>query len=96
MNNPKSILNYKNIGSFFINRKPVEAQENDVVAGVLWSDPVQKPGTANSSRGIGIFFGPDITKRFLGNFVHAFVHRHNLMITNIEYSSLLLFRICNR
>ena len=46
----------------------MEAQENDVVAGVLWSDPVQKPGTSNSSRGIGVFFGPDITKRFLGNY----------------------------
>ena len=47
-------------------RKPIEAQENEIVAGLLWSDPVQKLGTSNSSRGIGIFFGPDITKRFLG------------------------------
>jgi hypothetical protein len=36
------------------------------VAGTLWSDPVTKPGVADSSRGIGIFFGPDITKCFLG------------------------------
>lgn len=39
---------------------------NMVATDVLWSDPVQEPGLANNdSRGVGMLFGPDITKRFL-------------------------------
>ena len=47
-------------------REPLEPDDDEIVSGILWSDPVSKPGVADSSRGIGIFFGPDITKRFLG------------------------------
>eukprot|EP00891_Asterochloris_glomerata_P000772 jgi/Astpho2/772/gw1.00016.111.1_t len=33
---------------------------------VLWSDPAKAPGLfANESRGVGLIFGPDITKAFL-------------------------------
>ena len=49
-----------------IQRRPLEPDDDEIVAGTLWSDPVCKPGVADSSRGIGIFFGPDITKCFLG------------------------------
>ena len=44
----------------------MEPQDNEVVAGALWSDPVGKPGVGASTRGIGVFFGPDVTKGFLG------------------------------
>ena len=47
-------------------RRPLEADDDETVAGTLWSDPVSKLGVADSTRGIGVFFGPDITKRFLG------------------------------
>ena len=33
---------------------------------LLWSDPVMKKGTSESIRGIGTFFGPDVTQEFLG------------------------------
>lgn len=33
---------------------------------VLWSDPVKEEGLAlNDSRGVGLLFGPDVTRRFL-------------------------------
>ena len=47
---------------------PAEAHDEgqEVLAGALWSDPVNKEGVSASSRGIGVFFGPDVTKSFLG------------------------------
>jgi serine/threonine-protein phosphatase 5 len=39
---------------------------NVVATDVLWSDPVREPGLAsNDTRGVGLLFGPDVTKRFL-------------------------------
>jgi serine/threonine-protein phosphatase 5 len=32
---------------------------------LLWSDPQPMPGRAPSKRGVGVSFGPDVTKRFL-------------------------------
>lgn len=32
---------------------------------LLWSDPQPYPGRGPSKRGVGISFGPDVTKRFL-------------------------------
>ena len=56
------------------NRRPFEPDHDDIVAGTLWSDPVSRQGVSESSRGIGILFGPDITQRFLGkaNYFHIF------------------------
>jgi hypothetical protein len=53
------------------NRAPVEAQDDDVIAGLLWSDPVARDGIFPSTRGIGVFFGPDVTKRFLGMYKYC-------------------------
>ena len=47
-------------------RPPLEAQEDELIAGLLWSDPILKDGYQPSTRGIGVFFGPDVTKNFLG------------------------------
>ena len=33
----------------------------------LWSDPQPMPGRAPSKRGIGVAFGPDVTRRFLAD-----------------------------
>ena len=56
------------------------------MAGTLWSDPVSKQGVSESSRGIGILFGPDITQRFLGkaNYFHIFIFVK--MIKTVFYS----------
>lgn len=32
---------------------------------LLWSDPQEEWGKAPSKRGVGIQFGPDVTKKFL-------------------------------
>ena len=46
-------------------RPPTEAQHDSTIAGLLWSDPVLKDGYLPSTRGMGVFFGPDVTKGFL-------------------------------
>eukprot|EP00927_Polykrikos_kofoidii_P002697 TRINITY_DN11078_c0_g2_i1.p1 TRINITY_DN11078_c0_g2~~TRINITY_DN11078_c0_g2_i1.p1 ORF type:complete len:941 (-),score=143.19 TRINITY_DN11078_c0_g2_i1:18-2840(-) len=37
----------------------------DALVDSLWSDPVDTPGSVENTRGIGRFWGPDYTKRFL-------------------------------
>ena len=49
----------------FFHRPPTEAQDDSIIAGLLWSDPVLKEGYLPSTRGMGVFFGPDVTKGFL-------------------------------
>ncbi|XP_022097959.1 serine/threonine-protein phosphatase 5-like [Acanthaster planci] len=39
--------------------------ETGIMCEILWSDPQPQLGRAPSKRGVGIQFGPDITKRFL-------------------------------
>jgi len=34
---------------------------------LLWSDPQSAPGRAPSKRGVGLSFGPDVTRSFLAN-----------------------------
>jgi len=46
-------------------KPPIEAHENEMIAGLLWSDPVLINGISPSTRGIGVFFGPDVTQSFL-------------------------------
>ncbi|XP_069961394.1 serine/threonine-protein phosphatase 5 [Cherax quadricarinatus] len=44
------------------NRQP---PEEGIMCELLWSDPMPGVGLAPSKRGVGIQFGPDVTKRFL-------------------------------
>ncbi|XP_045607414.1 serine/threonine-protein phosphatase 5 [Procambarus clarkii] len=44
------------------NRQP---PEEGIMCELLWSDPMPGLGRAPSKRGVGIQFGPDVTKRFL-------------------------------
>ncbi|XP_058812985.1 serine/threonine-protein phosphatase 5 [Topomyia yanbarensis] len=44
------------------NRQP---PEEGLMCELLWSDPQPQNGRAPSKRGVGIQFGPDVTKRFL-------------------------------
>ena len=52
-------------------RRPVEPYDHELTGEILWSDPAPKigpqDGTWASPRGIGVFFGPDVTRRFLDN-----------------------------
>ncbi|GAB5367235.1 hypothetical protein AAMO2058_001212500 [Amorphochlora amoebiformis] len=44
------------------NRQP---PESGLMCEVMWSDPQPFPGRAPSKRGVGLSFGPDVTKKFL-------------------------------
>ncbi|XP_063958968.1 serine/threonine-protein phosphatase 5-like [Lytechinus pictus] len=44
------------------NRQP---PESGLMCELLWSDPQPRPGRSPSKRGVGIQFGPDVTKNFL-------------------------------
>ncbi|KAK5581618.1 hypothetical protein RB653_001655 [Dictyostelium firmibasis] len=48
-----------------IERNSPDSKENELVQCLLWSDPQSNPGIAPSSRGVGVYFGPDVTRRFL-------------------------------
>ncbi|XP_063231189.1 serine/threonine-protein phosphatase 5-like [Bacillus rossius redtenbacheri] len=44
------------------NRQP---PEEGVMCELLWSDPQVQPGRAPSKRGVGVQFGPDVTRKFV-------------------------------
>lgn len=39
--------------------------ESGIMCDLLWSDPQNELGKAPSKRGVGIQFGPDVTKKFI-------------------------------
>ena len=52
---------------------------------MLWSDPMDSPGRAASQRGIGIRFGPDVTKRFLDdNGLQMIIRSHEVKSQGYE------------
>lgn len=49
----------------------------------LWSDPAPEPGRQASKRGVGLQFGPDITKKFLqDNGLELVVRSHEVSRTS--------------
>lgn len=49
---------------------------------VLWSDPSPLPGRTPSKRGVGLSFGPDVTKSFLdANGLELLVRSHEVSST---------------
>lgn len=44
-----------------------EPSDSGIMCEVLWSDPHPLPGRRPSQRGIGVAFGPDVSKEFLEN-----------------------------
>jgi len=42
-----------------------EPPETGFMSDILWSDPQPQPGRGPSKRGVGLSFGPDVTKRFI-------------------------------
>jgi len=48
-----------------IKRNAPEGNDKELLQCLLWSDPQPTPGVAPSSRGVGVYFGPDVTRKFL-------------------------------
>ena len=52
---------------------------------LLWSDPQPQQGRAPSKRGVGIQFGPDITKKFLeANDLDLIIRSHEVKSDGYE------------
>lgn len=58
-----------------------------IMCELLWSDPQPQNGRAPSKRGVGVQFGPDITKKFLEkNKLEYIVRSHE--VKNEGYESM--------
>jgi len=58
----KDDVTLKDIENIYRNRQP---PEEGLMCDVLWSDPQDAPGRSPSKRGVGVQFGPDVTKQFV-------------------------------
>ncbi|XP_066944863.1 serine/threonine-protein phosphatase 5 [Macrobrachium rosenbergii] len=64
------------------NRQP---PEEGIMCELLWSDPMPSMGRAPSKRGVGIQFGPDITKKFLDrNNLEYVIRSHEVKAEGFE------------
>ena len=53
---------------------------------LLWSDPADAPGRSPSKRGVGVGFGPDVTKRFLAdNQLQLLVRSHEVSPARLSH-----------
>lgn len=56
-----------------------EPPEDGLMCECLWSDPAPQPGRQMSKRGVGLQFGPDVTKEFLdANGLELLVRSHEV------------------
>lgn len=52
---------------------------------MLWTDPQDEPGRGPSKRGVGMQFGPDVTKRFCeSNNLEAVIRSHEVRMDGYE------------
>jgi len=52
---------------------------------MLWTDPQTLPGRGPSKRGVGLMFGPDVTKRFCeNNGLEAIIRSHEVRMGGYE------------
>lgn len=52
---------------------------------MLWTDPQTEPGRGPSKRGVGMQFGPDVTKRFCdNNGLAAIIRSHEVRMEGYE------------
>jgi len=52
---------------------------------MLWTDPQKQPGRGPSKRGVGLQFGPDVTKRFCeANGLEAIIRSHEVRMGGYE------------
>lgn len=60
-----------------IERLDPDLQDQELINDLIWSDPVNKEGFTESHRGLGILFGPDITKQFvISNNISVVIRSH--------------------
>jgi len=68
-----------------VNRFIVDPVYGTLMSDLLWSDPDQKPGRADSRRGTGCHFGPDVVKAFLAaNHLDIIIRSHEVC-DGVEY-----------
>lgn len=70
-----------------------EPPDSGLMCDLLWSDPQREPGRSPSKRGVGLSFGPDVTKRFLEhNNLDLVIRSHEVRDNGyeIEQSGLLI------
>lgn len=60
-----------------IGRQP--DQQSGLMCELLWTDPQEMPGRGPSKRGVGIAFGPDVTRRWCNlNSVTGIIRSHEV------------------
>ena len=53
--------------------------QEGIMCEMLWTDPQEQPGRGPSKRGVGLAFGPDVTKRFCEtNGITAVIRSHEV------------------
>lgn len=58
---------------------------DDRMMEMLWTDPQTMPGRGPSKRGVGMQFGPDVTKRFCErNGLEAIIRSHEVRMEGYE------------
>lgn len=60
-----------------IDRLEPDVEDQELIDDLIWSDPVEKDGFTNSHRGLGLLFGPDVTRKFVtANNISAVIRSH--------------------
>lgn len=60
-------------------RRGREPPDSGIMSDLMWSDPQPFAGRSPSKRGVGMAFGPDVTKAFLeGNGLRLLVRSHEV------------------
>lgn len=62
-----------------------EPPQDGLFSDLLWADPTEADGRAPSKRGVGMSFGPDVTRSFLqGNKLDLIVRSHEMRSNGFE------------
>lgn len=65
--------------------KQKQPGQSGLMMEMLWTDPQSEPGRGPSKRGVGMQFGPDVTKRFCErNGLEAIIRSHEVRMDGYE------------
>ena len=60
-----------------VGRFDPDLQDQELINDLIWSDPVDTEGYTESHRGLGLLFGPDVTKQFVtANNISVVIRSH--------------------
>lgn len=60
-----------------VGRFDPDLQDQELINDLIWSDPVDTEGFTESHRGLGLLFGPDVTKQFVtSNNISVVIRSH--------------------